>query len=149
MATATEPPPSPPSDHGDRDSGTPLGRDSVEKPERKKRVMSEKQLENLRKGREARAAKRVPKSEPEPEPTPEPESEPTQEPESEPTPEPESEPEPAPKPRRKLSEKQLEALRKARESKAAKTPPKEKRTRPPTMTTKRVETTVFEDLKVF
>ena len=144
MAAATESPPSPPSDHGDRDSGTHLGLDqtaSSPKPDRKKRVMSEKQLENLRKGREARAAKRAPKTEVEAEPTPEPESEPT--------PEPESEPEPAPKPRRKLSDKQLEALRKARESKAAKAPPKEKKIRPPTMTTKRVETTVFEDLNVF
>ena len=121
--------------------------------------MSEKQLENLRKGREARAARMSAKKNPVPEPVPEEDtrsasmaSEPLEEDTrsasmaSEPLEEEEKVPEPTPKPKRKLSEKQLDALRRARESKASKAVPKKK---PPTMTTKRVQTNVFEDLAVF
>ena len=103
--------------------------------------MSEKQLENLRKGREARAEKMRGKKAPPPKAPEVIEEEPVEE-----EPVEEEVPEPAPKPKRKLSEKQLDALRRARESKASKALPKKK---PPTMTTKRVQTTVFEDLAVF
>ena len=150
-----ESPPSPPSDNGDRLDREP-DRPDESAPEttkpvpRKKRVMSEKQLENLRKGREARAERMKAKKAPVPEPVPEEDtrsasmaSEPLEE---EPLEEEEKVPEPTPKPKRKLSEKQLDALRRARESKASKAVPKKK---PPTMTTKRVQTTVFEDLAVF
>jgi len=108
---------------------------------KKKRVMSEKQLENLRRGREARAEKMKAKIAPAPKaPEINEEAEPPEEEEEE-------APEiPAPKPKRKLSEKQLDALRRARESKASKAVPKKK---PPTMTVKRAPTTVFEDLAVF
>jgi len=99
--------------------------------------MSEKQLDNLRKGREARAA-RLKKPEVEVA-TPEPEVEVA-------PPEPEVAAEPEVKPKKKLTERQLEALRKARESKAKKAVPKKK---PPSMVTRRVETTVFDNLRVF
>ena len=159
MAPTNEPPPSPPSDHGDRDAGESLRPDepSAEAsvpvptpiPAKKKRVMSEKQLENLRKGREARAEKMKAKKAPAPK-APEIEEEVEEdtrsasmasEPLEEEVPE-----IPSPKPKRKLSEKQLDALRRARESKASKAVPKKK---PPTMTVKRAPTTVFEDLAVF
>ena len=114
-----EPPPSPPSDHGDRvDQGADeAAKVEVESPNpvKKKRVMSEKQLENLRKGREVRAAKAAVKKGKENAPTPPP---PEVESRWEPVEEAEEE-EPPPKPKRKLSPKQLEALRKARETKAS------------------------------
>ena len=143
-----ESPPSPPSDNGDRldrepDRPDDAPAETTKPAPRKKRVMSEKQLENLRKGREARAARMSAKKNPVPEPVPEDDTR-SASMASEPV---EEAPEiPEPKPKRKLSEKQLDALRRARESKASKAVPKKK---PPTMTTKRVQTNVFEDLAVF
>ena len=67
LPTTTESPPSPPSDNGDRLDRSP-DRLVVAKTNAI-RVMSEKQLENLRRGREARAAKGKAKLEP---PAPEP-----------------------------------------------------------------------------
>ncbi len=61
--------PSPPSDNGDRLDRSP-GR-LVEAKTKAKRVMSEKKIENLRRGRETRAAKAKAKIEPQaPEPPP-------------------------------------------------------------------------------
>ncbi len=60
--TTPEPPPSPPSDNVDRVYRS-LDR-LVEAKAKAKRRMSDKQLENLRKGREARAAKANSKTEP-------------------------------------------------------------------------------------
>ena len=55
LPATPESPPSPPSDNGDRLDRSPDR--LVEAKTKAKRVMSEKQLENLRKGREAKAAK--------------------------------------------------------------------------------------------
>ena len=62
LPATTESPPIPPSDNGDRLDRSPDR--LVEAKTKAKRVMSEKQLENLRKGREARAAKGKAKLEP-------------------------------------------------------------------------------------
>ena len=68
---ATESPPISPTDNGDRLDRSPDR--LVEAKTKAKRVISEKQLENLRRGREAKAAKAKAKIEPPP-PEPEPQA---------------------------------------------------------------------------
>jgi hypothetical protein len=73
ISAATESPPCPPDSNGDR-VDCELARSDEEAPEprvtqKPRRSMSEKQLETLRKAREAKAAKK-PKPEPKPEPEP-------------------------------------------------------------------------------
>ena len=108
--------------------------------------MTEKQLENLRKGREARAAKSAAKKGKENTPPPAEVAPVEAEADAlgEEPPQPDS---PPPKPKRKLTQKQLDALRKARESKASRAPPKKKP--PPAMVVKRETVTAFEDLQVY
>jgi hypothetical protein len=91
LPATPESPPSPPSDNGDRLDRSPDR--LVEAKTKAKRVMSEKQLENLRKGREVKAAKGKAKLEPQaPEPTaPEP---PAPEPPAKPKPKPRAKPQP-------------------------------------------------------
>ncbi len=69
LPATPESPPSPPSDNGGRLDRSPDR--LVEAKAKTKRRMPDKQLENLRKGREARAAKAKAKIEPPP-PEPEP-----------------------------------------------------------------------------
>ncbi len=99
ISTAPESPPYPPDSNGDR-VDCELARSDEETPEPpatqkpRRRSMSEKQLETLRKAREAKAAKK-PKPEPKPEPEPQvPKSTP-------PT------PKPTPKPPRKATKPSL------------------------------------------
>jgi len=85
-----ESPPNPPSDNGDMLDRSPDR--LVEAKIKAKRVMSEKQLQNLRKGREPRAAKGKAKIEPrETEP-----AAPDQTPPEPPSPEPKAKPKPKP-----------------------------------------------------
>jgi len=81
-------PPSPPSDHGDR---LDRSRDRLVEAKVKAKIrISDKQLENLRKGREAKAAKAKAKIDPPPTLEPEPQAPKPQapEPKAEPKPEP-------------------------------------------------------------
>ncbi len=84
LPATPEPPPCCPSDNGDRLDREPLR--LAETKTKAKRVMSEKQLENLRKGREAKASKAKAKIEPPPTPDPEPQA-----------PEPKTKPKPKPR----------------------------------------------------
>ncbi len=92
-STAPEPPPCPPDSNGDR-VDCKLARSDEETPEprttqKPRRSMSEKQLETLRKAREAKAAKKQkPKPKPEPKQEPEPEPEPQVRKAAPPTPKP-------------------------------------------------------------
>ena len=101
LPATPESPPSPPSDNGDRLDRSPDR--LVETKTKANRVMSEKQLENLRKGRETRAAKGKGKLEPQaPEPpSPEPPAPepPEPEPKSKPKPKPRAKPQPKPQAR--------------------------------------------------
>ena len=72
LPATPEPPPSPPSDNGDRLDRSPDR--LVETKAKTKRRMSDKQLENLRKGREAKAAKAKAKIDPPPTLEPEPQA---------------------------------------------------------------------------
>ena len=96
LPATPESPPIPPSDNGDRLDRSPDR--LVEAKTKTKRVMSEKQLENLRRGREAKAAKGKANLEPQaPEPTaPEPPAPdpPAPEPPAKPKPKPRAKPQP-------------------------------------------------------
>ena len=61
-ASTEEPPPSPPSDHGDRVDGEPvepIPEETKPPTPKPRRVVTQKQLENLKKARAAKASKRA------------------------------------------------------------------------------------------